>query len=58
MNLFLGHFQPFQESVNLWEIESDIYMHNQHVKAGIKPLEDMSHFAKTFSIIANESNKK
>ncbi len=55
MNLFLGHFIPSQESVNLWDIESDIYMHNEHVKAGPKPLEQMSFFAKTFSIIANEN---
>lgn len=33
MNLFLGYYIPYRHAVPLWDLESDYYLHNFHVKA-------------------------
>jgi len=52
MNLFLGHYIPSRESVPLWDMENDYYLHNFHVKSG--SFQSMSHFTKTFAIVSED----
>lgn len=41
MNLFLGHYIPSNNSVPLWDMEGDYYLHNYHVKSGLASMQAM-----------------
>ena len=48
MNLFLGYYIPSRHTVPLWELESDYYLHNFHVKSGRGSLQAMKLYQRTF----------
>jgi hypothetical protein len=48
MNLFLGYYIPSRHTVPLWEMESDYYLHNFHVKAG--SLKSMKAYKRAFAV--------
>jgi hypothetical protein len=50
MNLFLGYYLPFCHSTPLWEMESDYYLHNFHVKAGRGSTYSMKTYERAFGI--------
>lgn len=56
MNLFLGHYIPMREPIQLWDMDNDYYLHNFHVKSGRGSFQSMSHFVKTFAILADVKN--
>jgi len=49
MNLFLGYYVPSQHIVPLWELESDYYLHNFHVRAGGSTLQSMKAYQRNFA---------
>ena len=50
MNLFLGYYIPSLHTVPLWELESDYYLHNFHIKSGRGSLQSMKLHQKTFGV--------
>ena len=50
MNLLLGYYIPFMHAVPLWEMETDYYLHNLHVKAGRGTLHTMRTYEKAFGV--------
>jgi hypothetical protein len=54
MNLFLGYYLPYRHSVPLWEMETDYYLHNFHVKAGRGKKTSMKALQQSFGIAWNE----
>lgn len=50
MNLFLGYYIPYEMHVPLWEIESDYYLHNHHVKTGKGTFHTMKTYQRAFGI--------
>ena len=48
MNLFLGYYIPSHHTVPLWELETDYYLHNFHVKSGNGSLHAMKLYQRTF----------
>jgi len=50
MNLFLGHYIPSRHTVPLWEMETDYYLHNFHVKGGRGSMHSMKYFQRYFSV--------
>jgi hypothetical protein len=53
-NLFLGYYLPFRHTVPLWEMESDYYLHNFHVKAGRGSTYSMQTYERAFGIDWND----
>jgi hypothetical protein len=53
-NLFLGYYLPFRHTMPLWEMESDYYLHNFHVKTGRGTSCSMSSYRRAFGIAWNE----
>jgi hypothetical protein len=49
-NLFLGYYLPFCHSTPLWEMESDYYLHNFHVKAGRGSTYSIEAYERAFGI--------
>ncbi|TDH73222.1 hypothetical protein CCR75_003998 [Bremia lactucae] len=41
INIFLGHFVPSENSLPLWELDSDYYLHNFEVRNGIAACENV-----------------
>ena len=56
MNLFLGYYIPSHHTVPLWEIESDYYLHNFHVKSGSGSLHAMKLYQRTFGTDWNDED--
>jgi hypothetical protein len=50
MNLFLGYYLPYRHSVPLWELETDYYLHNFHVRAGRGSMCSMKNYQRSFGI--------
>jgi hypothetical protein len=50
MNLLLGYYIPYMHSVPLWELETDYYLHNLHVKAGRGTLHSMRTYERSFGV--------
>lgn len=50
MNLFLGYYIPYRHTVPLWEMETDYYLHNLHVKAGRGTLHSMRTYQRAFGV--------
>ncbi|KAI2489209.1 phosphatidylinositol-4-phosphate phosphatase [Fragilaria crotonensis] len=50
MNLLLGYYIPYMHAVPLWEMETDYYLHNLHVKAGRGTLHTMRTYEKAFGV--------
>jgi len=49
-NLFLGYYLPYRHTVPLWEMETDYYLHNFHVKAGRGSTYSMKTYQRAFGI--------
>ncbi|KAL3913772.1 MAG: hypothetical protein SGILL_006361, partial [Bacillariaceae sp.] len=47
MNLFLGYYVPYMHAVPLWEMETDYYLHNQHIETGF----GMRSFQESFGVL-------
>jgi len=54
MNLFLGYYLPYRHTIPLWEMETDYYLHNLHVKAGRGTRHSMGTFQRAFGVEWNE----
>jgi hypothetical protein len=50
MNLLLGYYIPYLHSIPLWELESDYYLHNLHVKAGRGGIHSMRTYERAFGL--------
>jgi hypothetical protein len=50
MNLFLGYYIPSINSLPLWELENDSYLHNFHVNAGRGSLQSMKTLQSMFGV--------
>jgi hypothetical protein len=50
INLFLGYYIPYLHSVPLWEMETDFYLHNFHVKADKGSEYSMNTYRRSFGI--------
>jgi hypothetical protein len=49
-NLFLGYYVPYRHTVPLWEMETDYYLHNFHVKTGKGTLQSMKGYQRAFGV--------
>ena len=58
MNLFLGYYIPSHHTVPLWELESDYYLHNFHVKSGNGSLHAMRLYQRTFGTDWNDEDSQ
>lgn len=50
MNLLLGYYIPYRHTIPLWELESDYYLHNLHVKAGKGTMYSMRTYQRAFGV--------
>lgn len=50
MNLFLGYYLPFRHAIPLWEMETDYYLHNFHVKSGRGTMQSMKGYQLAFGV--------
>jgi hypothetical protein len=50
MNLFLGYYAPSRNTLPLWELDNDSYLHNFHVNAGRGSLQSMKTYQEMFGI--------
>lgn len=50
MNLFLGYYIPFRHTIPLWDMESDYYLHNFHIRAGQGSLKTMKSYEEIFAV--------
>jgi hypothetical protein len=50
MNLLLGFYIPYMHAIPLWELETDYYLHNFHVKAGRGTLHSMRTYERSFGV--------
>lgn len=50
MNLLLGYYIPYRHSVPLWEMETDYYLHNMHIRDGRSSLNSMKTYERTFGM--------
>lgn len=50
MNLFLGYYLPYRHTIPLWEMETDYYLHNLHVKAGRGTYHSMETYHRAFGM--------
>lgn len=50
MNLFLGYYLPFRHTIPLWEMETDYYLHNFHVKSGKGTVQSMKGYQRAFGV--------
>ena len=50
MNLFLGYYLPFRHTIPLWEMETDYYLHNFHVKTGRGKSQSMKGYQLAFGV--------
>ena len=50
MNLFLGFYVPFRHTIPLWEIETDYYLHNFHVRGGLGTKQSMKAYQVAFGV--------
>ena len=55
MNLFLGYYVPSQNSLPLWELDNDYYLHNFHVNAGRGALQSMKSYESMFGVDWNDN---
>jgi hypothetical protein len=53
-NLFLGFYVPYHHSIPLWEMETDYYLHNLHVKAGRGTPFSMKAYERSFGISVDD----
>jgi hypothetical protein len=49
-NLFLGYYVPYRHTIPLWEMETDYYLHNFHVKTGKGTLQSMKGYQRAFGV--------
>jgi hypothetical protein len=56
MNLFLGYYIPYRHTIPLWEMETDYYLHNLHVRAGRGTLHSMKTYRRAFGVEWNEEH--
>lgn len=57
MNLFLGYYLPYRHTIPLWEMETDYYLHNLHVKAGRGTLHTMETYQRAFGVEWKEEDE-
>ena len=57
MNLFLGYYIPYRHTIPLWEMETDYYLHNLHVKAGRGTLHSMKAYQRAFGVEWNNDDE-
>lgn len=50
MNLFLGYYLPYRHTIPLWEMETDYYLHNLHVRAGRGTHHTMETYQRAFGV--------
>ena len=50
MNLFLGYYVPSRNTLPLWELDNDSYLHNFHVNAGRGSLQSMKTYQQMFGV--------
>ena len=50
MNLFLGYYVPNLHPIHLWDMESDYYLHNFHVKASEESLISVKSYEQAFAV--------
>lgn len=56
-NLFLGFYVPYHHSIPLWEMETDYYLHNLHVKAGRGTPFSMKAYERSFGINVDDDGE-
>ena len=54
MNLFLGYYVPSRNTLPLWELDNDYYLHNFHVNAGRGSLQSMKAYQSMFGVDWND----
>lgn len=57
MNLFLGYYVPSRNTLPLWELDNDSYLHNLHVNAGRGSLQSMKTYQNMFGINWEDSEQ-
>lgn len=57
MNLFLGYYVPSRNTLPLWELDNDSYLHNFHVNAGRGSLQSMKTYQNMFGINWEDSDE-
>jgi hypothetical protein len=57
MNLFLGYYVPSRNTLPLWELDNDSYLHNFHVNAGRGSLQSMKSFKSMFGVNWDDSEQ-
>lgn len=50
-NLFLGYYVPYRHTIPLWEMETDYYLHNFHVRNGRGTCQSMKEFQMDFGVL-------
>jgi hypothetical protein len=50
MNLLLGYYIPYRHTIPLWEMETDYYLHNLHVKIGRGTMPSMKTYQRAFGV--------
>lgn len=56
MNLFLGYYIPYRHTIPLWEMETDYYLHNLHVRAGRGKHHSMETYQRAFGVESSEED--
>ena len=57
MNLFLGYYVPSRNTLPLWELDNDSYLHNFHVNAGRGSLQSMKTYQHMFGVNFDDSEQ-
>ena len=52
----MGYYVPYKHTIPLWDMETDYYLHNFHVKTGKGTLHSMKGYQRTFGVVEWEDD--